>query len=621
MVNIDEVVSTFNEEERMVWDKLDDTQKNTYKNFAPESWLSDPRHFLHIIMWVTFYRRNLDIFVEHYLKIDLYFYQKVIIYLLGISDFVVIIAARAASKSFIIGIFVVSMSILYPSSETVLTSGTKGQSKLIVSKKIDQELMGKNSHSLLHREIKHISTSGDEGLVTFYNSSTITTVTLGDSGLGNRSTLNVIEEAKTCNKNTIDQVISPFLHVRTPPFLNREPYVNMSKEDKKKYFIEEPRNVYISSSIEETHWLYRLATEVAQEMTKEERKTFLALDYSVCLEHQIRTEEQLKTQRKKIDPITWAVEYENQVFRANTNAYFSYEVIKQNRVLLKPFYPRKNEDVLANKKNPYAIPKQQSEIRVLSCDIASINRKNNDNSVFTCLRSFPERRGNNNRVEYRIQVPYLEARRGGELSKQAVRIRQLYEDFEADYLVLDLRNCGVALYYYFARPLYDPERCIEYAPLRCMNDDELAKSIQNEKADPTIYVVNGANKLNLEMAQNMQVYLTEKQIDLLVAKENAIVTIAKLCPSYSALSPEQQFWYDRPYNETMFLVNEMVELVYEKTRTGLKKIVEKSGKMKDRYSSISMGCYFVNLMSLDLISQQNQCTFKDAPSCVSTFTW
>ena len=48
MVNIDEVVSTFNEEERMVWDKLDDTQKNTYKNFAPASWLSDPRHFLHI---------------------------------------------------------------------------------------------------------------------------------------------------------------------------------------------------------------------------------------------------------------------------------------------------------------------------------------------------------------------------------------------------------------------------------------------------------------------------------------------------------------------------------------------------------------------------------------------
>ena len=43
----------------------------------------------------------------------------------------------------------------------------------------------------------------------------------------------------------------------------------------------------------------------------------------------------------------------------------------------KPFYPRKNEDVLANKKNPYAIPRQQGEIRVLSCDIASINRKNN----------------------------------------------------------------------------------------------------------------------------------------------------------------------------------------------------------------------------------------------------
>ena len=33
-----------------------------------------------LIEWITFYRRNMHRFVEHYLGIELYFYQKIWIY-------------------------------------------------------------------------------------------------------------------------------------------------------------------------------------------------------------------------------------------------------------------------------------------------------------------------------------------------------------------------------------------------------------------------------------------------------------------------------------------------------------------------------------------------------------
>ena len=42
-------------------------------------------------------------------------------------------------------------------------------------------------------------------------------------------------------------------------------------------------------------------------------------------------------------------------------------------------------------------------------------------------------------------MPYIESVQGGETQRQAVRIRQLFEDFKADYIVLDCRNAGIKM--------------------------------------------------------------------------------------------------------------------------------------------------------------------------------
>ena len=50
---------------------------------------------------------------------------------------------------------------------------------------------------------------------------------------------------------------------------------------------------------------------------------------------------------------------------------------------------------------------------------------------------------------YKRQYSYIESNQIGDTTKQAIRIRQLYEDYDADYIVLDCRNGGklVALFY------------------------------------------------------------------------------------------------------------------------------------------------------------------------------
>ena len=54
---------------------------------------------------------------------------------------VAVIAVRAASKSFIVSIYCCSKGILYPQSKILISSKTVGQSKLIISEKIKNELM------------------------------------------------------------------------------------------------------------------------------------------------------------------------------------------------------------------------------------------------------------------------------------------------------------------------------------------------------------------------------------------------------------------------------------------------------------------------------------------------
>lgn len=67
-----------------------------------------------IIDWTTFYRRNIHRFVEHYFGIKLHFYQKIILYLMHKSPLVVLLCARAVSKSFITALYACAVCVLYP---------------------------------------------------------------------------------------------------------------------------------------------------------------------------------------------------------------------------------------------------------------------------------------------------------------------------------------------------------------------------------------------------------------------------------------------------------------------------------------------------------------------------
>lgn len=586
---------------------MDDRQKHLHEHFPSTSKLSDPVFVKKLLEWLTFWRRNPNRFVQRYFGISLYLYQHIILYLMDLCPSICIVAARSAAKSFIIAVYACKEAILRPGSLIVVASATKKQAKLIVSEKIIKEILPRSP--LLQEEIKSIKDSQNEIEVKFNNGSSIVVLVANENVRGYRATVFIYEEFRMIAKNIIDTVLSPTLFQRQIPFRNKH-------QDEYKALREEPKEIYISSSWYKSHWMWDFMKLVTKDMLNKGTSILIGMDYSIALKHEIKTRDFLVKERNKLDRVAWMIEYENQMVSENAHAYFTYEMLNRNRVLKRPFYPRRNEDVFGRGKNKYAIPKQAGEIRIVSCDIAIVGGEANDNSIFSCIRALPESKeykvsdttGDHIEIKqgYRRQVVYMEPQGNLETMAQAIRIKQLFADFDADYCILDCQNAGQSLYDSLAKVLYDVDRNVEYEPWTCMNDEKTKNRIVISGQKEVVFSIKASLELNSKIAVCMKDTLRSHMIELMVSNQEGIEELQRIVPEYATADVDTQLFYERPYLETVALINEMIGLEYTvQNQTGLIKIEEKSGARKDRYTSVSYGNYFISLLESDLFSDSS----------------
>lgn len=589
----------------------DENQLSLYKNFPSTHYLSNQNNVLHVMAWCSFWRRNLHLFVRDYLKLSLYPYQQIAIYKMGISNFICMIASRNDAKSFIIALYACCRCILYPGTLFVIGSATKGQSKLMVSAKIQDELMQWSKP--LAAEIEKVSTSVNDTYVKFRNTSKIIVYTANDNARGNRSHASCREEFRQIDKKIEDSVISPFQTVRNRPYMRKN--IGNKLYGDIPILQENPVDIYISSSwIDDGNWMWGIVDQAFTGMLKNDGSVLLTFDESITLKHHLKTMKQMKREKKKQDPVTWKTEFLNLKVKDSLSSYFTYKMLMNRQISKHVFYPRNILDFKNNRKNKYAIPKQDNEIRVISNDIAFVAGEKNDNSVYSCIRAIPENityETNNGSIEirqgYRRQYPYIESNQIGDTTKQAIRIRQLYEDFESDFIVIDTRNGGLQVLYALEKVLYDEERGVEYSPLCCMNNEDYAKVCIDPGAKKCIYAINATQILNSDIAIAFRKNLVENKIDFLVNFNTAKEEILQNNKEYiEEIDVEKQVEFERPFLETQAMISECAELQYEKMpQTGIIKIQEKGKNRKDRYTSCSYGSHFIDQLELDMLASSS----------------
>jgi len=186
----------------------------------------------------------------------------------------------------------------------------------------------------------------------------------------------------------------------------------------------------------------------------------------------------------------------------------------------------------------------------------------------------------------------------------------LFTDFEADYCVLDTRNAGIGIYDCLAKVLYDEDRNMEYKPWTCMNDQTVANRIVIAGQEPVVFSVKASLDLNSRIAISMRSTLDSHMMELLINHTEGAEEVQKLYPDYATADVEEQLRYEMPYRETAALINEMIALEYTvMNQTGAIKIEERSGARKDRYTSVSYGNYFADLLEKDLFADSGEYEF------------
>jgi hypothetical protein len=291
------------------------------------------------------------------------------------------------------------------------------------------------------------------------------------------------------------------------------------------------------------------------------------------------------------------MEMEGIFYGENDNSFFKSEDINPCRTLRKPFYPQTDVEKVMNKdkKRKSSIPKQPGEIRIIGADIAYAAGKQNDNSVFTLLRVLP------NGGEYQRQLVHMESYNGMKPELQCTRLKQLMEEFESDWLVLDRSAVGATVWNELQKTTYDDVLDKEYPAYTAINNDNTVDRLSSKGALPVVYTIaNPSREFNSRIATELLGAFLKRQLRLLINDIEAKNELA--CSSdFVKKSPEEQAYLLRPYVQTTALINELINLEYEIHSSNVV-ISEKGSARKDRYSSLSYANFYASL----LVQEENK---------------
>lgn len=385
--------------------------------------------------WVGYWRANPQRFITEYLGLPLYDFQKVLIWEMNNTANYIFIGSRGIAKSSLTLDFCCQMAILYPGLKILVVCPVKSQSKQFVKKIYEYMRMSKN----LEQEIKvdEIKIGVNECQVPFKNGSTIFTATYSENALGLRANILIVDEFVRTEKEVITRVFDPMLSDPRKPR-----YLDLTREQRaEEYKHEELRKVYLSSIRRADEWSYKTFEDYVDWMTDGNRDyCATVISYVLGVKNGFiskkKVEDTFKSNLENMNILQ--AEYNGIPERGTGNSYFTYKMMDRVRTNSKAFVCMSDEEYIQYKdckeKYPYYQEKLPNEIRLLCMDVAVIESSKNDNTAFFIIRLIPDS------GRYTIIVPYADSMHGLNSIAQTKRMKQLFYEFECDYMILDTQG-------------------------------------------------------------------------------------------------------------------------------------------------------------------------------------
>lgn len=550
-------------------------------------------------VWGSFYRENFDVFVLEYLELDyLKWFQLALLAMMNRARVFLWIAARGMGKSFLIAIFAVGRCILYPGTEIVITSGTRGQSVNVLLK-IQTLLIPRSKNLENEIDMRKTKFSGQEAMVMFKNSSYIKVVTASDNARSNRANILIVDEFRMVKKDIIDTVLKKFLTSRRMP-----PYSELTDEEKKREYEKEPnKSCFLSSAYFKDHWSYSKMIDTFKMMLNDKETDFMCgFPYQLSIQEGLLFPKDVEGDMLESDfnEIKWQMEMEARWFGDDGGSFFDYDSISKTRKIAYPMLPDSMSQRLGNNMKVRIPPKQYGEKRILSADIALMSSKkhNNDATAVFINQMLPTKAG-----RYMSNIVYCDAMEGLHTEDQALIIRRLYDEYQCDYIVIDANGVGLGCYDCLVRDMNDPETGEVYPALSCCNDPVMADRCTVIGADKVIWSIKASSQLNSDCAILLREGFRSGKIRLLSTEYDAETALSSI-QGYSKLSGQEKEKIKSAYIHTTLLVDELVKLQHDES-SGKIRMFERTGMRKDRYSSLSYNFYVATQIESKLLKHNS----------------
>ena len=532
--------------------------------------------------WTAFYRATPHRFGIDYLGMTwMATFQQILINVFFMFNYTMVIASRGMGKSQIVAAALCIYCILYPGTQVVIAAGVRSQSLNVLNKIID-EFYPKSQN--LQNEIASFKIVPSEAYIKFKNGSIIKVVTAKDSSRSARAHLVIVDEFVQVKETIINTVLRKFkAGQRRPDFFDKPKYTDKQNVPKPKDWVHVPkepnREVYISSAYYKYHYSWAKFNAFYKSMVKGESYFVCGFPYQLPVSagyyplSQIREE----MQEENFDAVSWSMEMCSEFFGESTSAFFSYKDVSTQRKLILPVYPKPYYELLGDPKIKYQ-KKKLGEIRLLGIDVATQGGSKNDATAISLLQMMPTNYG------YSRSATYMETIDGGHGQDQAIRIRQLYDDLDCDFVVIDCNGVGLSVFDELAQDQYDSERKIVYEAWSCINDEAMAARCRNPDAPKIMYSVKATAQFNSDAAVYLRDCMRRGKIRFLTDEADGKEWLNG-SKAFQNLAVEDQVMYEAPFYQISAFVNEIVNLDYTLLNDKIK-VKERSGARKDRYSSI-----------------------------------
>ena len=528
-------------------------------------------HLMETIAWrAGYYRANPQRFCSEVLNLKLKLFQKILIYMMMVSDCFMFLASRGLGKTFLVSLYCCIRSILYPGSKIVVTSATYKQAKEVILKITDYFM---RESPILRSEISKWSTSQNDCYVLFKNGSWMRVYVANENSRGARANCFIGDEIRLIPQRLIDTVFVPMLSSpRQPGYLSKPEYAHLQEMN---------QQFYLSSAWYQSSELYEKAKAYTANFFNDKLKYFICdLPYQLSIKEGLLMRQAIENEMSEatFSDITFAMEREGIFWGSGVNSLFQYKDLNDRRIIKDSLH---NLDY--HQSTGTTVPKKQSgEKRILSLDVALLSSKKHDNdaSCFIILSAIPTSDNS-----YIANEAYIETIEDVTTDELGLKTMQMFYQYDCDYLAIDANGIGQSVLDFLMTNRFDPQYGVTYGALNVCNNSVLAERCKVKNAPKVIYAFKATAQLNNDWCLSLRSGIMNGNINLLISDNDIEDYLSGTVKGYNKLSDTQKAKLKLPYLQTTLLIDELINLEHDESN-GLIRVREKSGMRKDRYSSL-----------------------------------